>query len=217
MAPALPWEAAAAWSRLAWVGYSPLMLAVVTASTATIENIQTGIRTRSRRKMKRVSWAVPVRLVIAWSGPRLARGLALDQRVLARQFLAVLSEEELLERGWMADEALDPELAKAADRRVEMIAVHVEADMGTVDHEAMDPGQVRQSVGGTRGVRRNRGAGQVPQLPQRAALHPAPRTYDAEPVAERLDLRQDVTGQQHRPTLRLDLADAVLKHRFHER
>ena len=41
------------------------------------------------------------------------------------------------------------------------------------------------------------GAGEVPHLGQGAALHDPPGAHDADPVAQRLDLGEDVAGEQH--------------------
>jgi hypothetical protein len=47
-------------------------------------------------------------------------------------------EEQLLERGWMADQAPDPELSEPTNGRVEVIGVDLEAHMGAVDVEVVD-------------------------------------------------------------------------------
>ena len=55
------------------------------------------------------------------------------------------------------------------------------------------------------------------QLGQGAGLHGAAVPDDADPVAERLDLGEDVAGQQHGAALGADLADVLLEHRLHQR
>ena len=64
-----------------------------------------------------------------------------------RQLVAVVAQEQLLERRRMAHQAAHTELAEAAHRRVEMHGVDVEADPGAVDLEAVDARQVGETVG----------------------------------------------------------------------
>ena len=54
------------------------------------------------------------------------------------------------------------------------------------------------------------------QLLQGSALLRAAQPNDAEAVAERLDLGQDVAGEQHGPALGLDLPDAVKEDGLHQ-
>jgi len=117
----------------------------------------------------------------------------------------------------MADQAADSQLADPADCFAEVIGIDFEADVGAVDLEAVHTGQVRQAVGGALDLRRDRRAGEVPQLGERASLRHTSHPDDAQPVAQRFDLGQDVAGEQHRSALGLHLADAVLKHRLHQR
>ena len=60
-------------------------------------------------------------------------------------------------------------------------------------------------------------AGQLAQRVERARLHRAAGADDAHPIAERLDLGEDVARQQHRAALVADLLDAGLEHRLHQR
>ena len=67
-------------------------------------------------------------------------------------------------------------------------------------------------------ARRDRRAGQVAQLGQRAGLDAPARADDADPVAEPLDLGEDVARQQHgRAAAVAELVDAVLEHLLHQR
>ena len=52
---------------------------------------------------------------------------------------------------------------------------------------------------------------------QGAALLRVAHADDAQPIAQRFDLGQDVAGEQHRSSLGLHLANAVLEYRLHER
>ena len=79
------------------------------------------------------------------------------------------------------------------------------------------PSRSARPCAGTLGLRGDRGSGEVPQLVERALLHDPPQSDDAQPVAQRLDLGQDVAGEQHRSPLGLHLADAVLEDRLHQR
>src|SRR5579859_3601952 len=143
--------------------------------------------------------------------------LTLDAFGFLRQLVAVVPQEQLLEGGWMADEAAHPKLAEPAHRHVEVIRVDGEADKMAVDLEAVNTLEVGQACRWMLGLRRDRGTCEVSQLAERAPLHHPPQPDDAHAVTQRLDLGQDVTGKQHRSPLLLQLADAVLEHRLHQR
>ena len=57
----------------------------------------------------------------------------------------------------------------------------------------------------------------MPHLGQRAHLHELARPQDAHPVAERLDLAQDVRGEEHGLAAVAGLADAVPERLLHQR
>ena len=52
---------------------------------------------------------------------------------------------------------------------------------------------------------------------QRAALHGAAVADDADAIAERLDLGQDVAGEQHGAPAAALLGDTLAEHRSHQR
>src|ERR1700694_2713980 len=117
----------------------------------------------------------------------------------------------------MADQAADSELAEPPHRSVEVIGIYVEAHMRAVDLEVVNTSEVGQAFRGSLCLSGDRRACEVPQLVKRASLrHPA-QPDDAQPVAQRLDLGQDVAGKQPRAPLGLHLADAVLEYRLHQR
>src|SRR5512133_581461 len=127
-----------------------------------------------------------------------------------------MTEEQLLERGRMADEAAHAELAERADRLVQMILVDVEPHGPVVDDEIVEPGHVLQRGRRAIDLRGDRRSRQVPEIVQRAALdHPA-EPDDAHAIAEGLDLREDMAREQDRSTLEPDLVDAVLEHGLHQ-
>ena len=86
-------------------------------------------------------------------------------------------------------------------RRVELVGVDVEAHAVALDDEVVHAGQRVEPVGGPASsasidVRvRWRSSASVPVSTRAAGAD------DADPVAQRLDLGQDVAGQQHRAAL----------------
>ena len=118
---------------------------------------------------KRVSGAVPGEPARRRGHRGSARSRTSRARSL-RQLVAVVAQEQLLERRRMADQAAHAELAESAHRCVEVLGVDVEAHAVAVDLEAVDPGEVGQPVGGPYRLGGDRRAGQVPQLAERAAL-----------------------------------------------
>jgi hypothetical protein len=60
----------------------------------------------------------------------------------------------------------------------------------------------REVTGGLDGLDRDRGARQAPQVAEAAALDRPPGADDRQPVAQRLDLGQDVAREQVRPARR---------------
>jgi hypothetical protein len=57
----------------------------------------------------------------------------------------------------------------------------------------------------------------VAQLGEAAGLHGAPVLDDADPVAQGLDLGEDVAGEQDRAPLLPDLVDVVAEDPIHQR
>ncbi len=117
----------------------------------------------------------------------------------------------------MRGEGPDAELGEGADGLVEVVGVDVEGDAVTVDLRLVDAGDVGDAGGGALGLRDHRGAGQVPELGQRAGLHDAAGADDADAVRERLGLRQDVRAEQDGRPLVLELEDGLLELRLHQR
>ena len=81
----------------------------------------------------------------------------------------------------------------------------------------MNAGKVDQVLRGKLGLCGDRRTGKMPQLVERASLRHPPQPDDAQPIAQRFDLGQDMAGEQHRSPLGLHLANAVLEYRLHER
>ena len=86
------------------------------------------------------------------------------------QLVAVVAEEQLLERRRVAHQAAHTELAEPAHGLVEVGGVDVEAHPVAVDLEPVDARQVGETVGGACELGGDRGAGHAAQLLQRAAL-----------------------------------------------
>ena len=139
-------------------------------------------------------------------------------RRLADEVVAVVAQEQLLKRRRLAGQGADAEARRAprAPRR------------GGSCRPRSAPGRPRRRgrarrrarsrpVGAALGLGDDRGAGQVAQLGQRAGLDRTAGADDADPVAQRLDLGEDVARQQHGAPARSRLLDAGLEHRLHQR
>ena len=185
----------------------------------TIAAIQITIRTRSRRRANRVSGRGAGEL-----GRR--RGHADGRRRAASalpfvgQLVAVVAEEQLLQRRRMAHQAARrPSSLKPAHRVVEMLACRRRSARWVPSiSRPWTPARSRERVGR---AARSRAVIDVRVMRRSSSSVPAllgrPGTDDAHPVAQRLDLGEDVARQQHRAPFGLDLADAVLEHRLHQR
>ena len=117
----------------------------------------------------------------------------------------------------MAHQRPDLQRGEVGHGLVQVVGVDVEL------HPSVGPLHVRHprygvQVGGLRvGLGDHRRARQVTQLGQRAVLHGPTGAQDADPVAERLDLGQDVAREQHRAAGAGLLAHALREHRLHQR
>ena len=134
----------------------------------------------------------------------------------------VVAQEQFLQRRRLAHERADAGRNDGGQQRVELVGVDLAADPGAailtgVQHEIMharqpvEPGHRAGQLG------RDRRAGQVPQPGQRAGLDGAARSDDRHPVAQRLDLGQDVARQQDRAAARPLILRALPEHGFHQR
>ena len=102
---------------------------------------------------------------------------------------------------------------------VELAGVDAELRACAVDaSEVVHPGQVAR-VPAARGavLDGDRRTGEVAQLGEGAGLHGPAVADDRHPVAERLDLGEDVAGQQHGAAVGAQLGDDVLEDRLHQR
>ena len=128
-----------------------------------------------------------------------------------------MPQEQLFERGRLAGQAAQAGRAEHPDQPVELVGVHLAADPQAIGVQAVqagqrvEPGRRPGQLGG------DRRPGQVPQLGQAAGLHGAAAPDDRDPVAEHLDLGQDVAGQQHRPPSLPLLLDALAERGLHQR
>ena len=128
-----------------------------------------------------------------------ARRRGHDGHVAAAGVERYCVHEELLQRRRRAGQGRDPVRAEQLEQPLEVVAPdgahHVVVGHGDVG----DPGQRLdlRRVDGVGQRRADRRPGQVAQLGQRAGLDGAAVADDAHPVAQRLDLGEDVAGQQH--------------------
>ena len=138
-------------------------------------------------------------------------------RTAGSTLVAVVAQEQLLERRRPAREAAHAGLREQAERLVEPRRVDREAHLGAVDAQVVDALEPGEAVDGLVGLDDDRRAGEVPQLVERAGLDRAPGPDDPHAMAERLDLGEDVAGQQHGAARGADLGDALLEDRLHQR
>ena len=117
----------------------------------------------------------------------------------------------------MLVERAQAELRQPPDGLVDVAGVDVEAGAMVLDMEVVDAGQRVEARGLAHGLDRDRGAGQVPEIGERAALDPLAGADDRDAVAQRLDLGEDVAREQHRLPLRVRLLDAGAEDRLLER
>ena len=171
-----------------------------------------GSRSRSRRRISRTSGAGAA--ADARSRPR-------RQRLAARRVVAVVAQEELLERRRVADQRADAEPAQQCRAASPRWSVSTsKRDPAVLDSTAScTPGSASRPVARAARSRprstvrvRWRSSASVPRLDGAAGAD------DAHPVAQRLDLGEDVAGQQHRAALgRGSSRMQLLEHRLHQR
>ncbi len=133
----------------------------------------------------------------------------------------VVPQEQLLQRRRPADQAAHPGRNQPAQQRAQAGRVHLARQphrppRRRLDRDLVQPVQAGQVRGGIQ-LGGDRGPGQVAQLGQGPALHRPPGPDDRHPVAQRLDLGQDVAGQQDRPAAPPLVPHAVPERRLHQR
>jgi hypothetical protein len=109
------------------------------------------------------------------------------------------------------------DLRERAQHLVEALGVDLEAHAGALHAEIVDAGQLRQSGERAGEVGLDRGPREMAQVRERAALDGAPAPDDAHAVTHRLDLGEDVAGEQHRAPAAALLHDALTKDGLHQR
>jgi hypothetical protein len=129
-----------------------------------------------------------------------------------------VAQEQLLQGGRPADQAAHAHAGELPQRRVQRLGVDVEADPAVLPAQIVHAGQVGQPLRPADQLGLDGGTGQVAQVGERAGLHGPTVTDDGEPVAQRLDLGQDVAGQQHgAAAAALLLPDDLTEHLLHQR
>jgi hypothetical protein len=128
-----------------------------------------------------------------------------------------VAQEELLERRRRAAQGPHAEAGQVPQDVVQVVGLDVEAHPAVLDRRVVDARQGLQPGDRAGSLDRDRGPGEVAQLGQAPLCTGAAVPDDADPVAERLRLGQDVARQQHGAALVADLADVLLEHRLHER
>src|SRR5690606_5719838 len=83
---------------------------------------------------------------------------------VAGQLVAVVPQEQLFERGGLADQAADAQAGQVAHRGVELRGVDVEPGAVVFDDEVVHAGQRLEARDGGRRLDGHRGAGEVAQL-----------------------------------------------------
>ena len=103
----------------------------------------------------------------------------------------------------MAGQAAHTELTERAHNSLEAVVVDIETHAATVELETVDTVEVGQGIGRALGLGSDRCAREVPELTECARLLCSTGPDDGHTIAQGLDLAQDVTRQQDRPTLAL--------------
>jgi hypothetical protein len=125
-------------------------------------------------------------------------------------------QDDLLERRLAADQRLDRVIAQRRNERADA-ARHLGAERVPAGAEDMDAGQVGQLRRGP-GERDLDGLGaEVAQLAQAALLDHTAVAQDADPIAHRLDLAEDVRGEEDRLAALLGLAHRLAERDLHQR
>ena len=159
----------------------PTVAAAELAATTTSTTSQTGSRIRSRRRASRQA------------GPGADAGSLVTARA------PVVPQEQLLEGRRLRSPGCRSRGSLSRPSRPPSAAVSTSKTKRCPDTSAScTPGRSREV--GRRGdgeLGLDVGAGQVPQLGQRPRLDRAAVPDDGDPVAQRLDLGEDVAGQQH--------------------
>ena len=120
-------------------------------------------------------------------------GLLLD-----RDLVAVVTQEQLLERRRSRRQRPDPGVVEQPERSVEPRRCPPRRSRACPGRStSWTPGRAASPVDGSRELRGDGRAGEVAQLGQRAGLDPPAGPDDAHPVAQALHLGQDVARQQH--------------------
>ncbi len=135
-----------------------------------------------------------------------------------RELVAVVAQEELLERGRLAHQGVDPERRQMADDVVEGGRRRPRRRRRARRRRARARRRaVSRPSSGSVGAYLDGGPGEVAQCPRACPLDRASLPDDRHPVTELLDLGEDVARQQHGAALGLGLEDAVLEHGLHQR
>ena len=165
---------------------------------------------RSRRSARRNSRIVPVKPLIA-SSPPVHR-----PRTRRDDVLVVVPQEQLLQRGGRSDHGPHLALDEVFEHVVELARVDAELRMSVLHPGVVHARPTDHRRQGLRGVNHDRGASEVAQLLERAALGRPPRPDDGDAVAQCFDLGENVAGQQDAATGVAKLLDDVLEHGLHE-
>jgi len=128
-----------------------------------------------------------------------------------------VAQEHLLERGWCGDDPAGADRSEASKHRIEPVRVDLTPHPGALHLQAVHARKTGEAVGRAAELSGERRPGEVAQLGKRAGLDHAAAPNDRDVITERLDLGEDVAGQQHGPAGRSSLGDAGLEGRLHQR
>ena len=106
---------------------------------------------------------------------------------------------------------------EGTDHAVDLVPVDLEGGRAVLGGQVVDPLQLGQGVRPPVQLGDEGGAGHVAQLRERSRLDDPTLADDGEPIGQRLHLREDVAGEQHRAPGGLDLGDRLLEDHLHQR
>ena len=134
-----------------------------------------------------------------------------------REVVPVVAQEQLLERRRRARQRPHVVLDEALEDAVQLAGVDAELRTRAVDARVVDPGQLSERADRFRRLDDHGRAGEVAQLAERSRLGGSASADDRHPIAQRLDLGEDVAGQEDGAARIAQLANDVLEDDLHQR
>lgn len=127
-----------------------------------------------------------------------------------------MAEKQVLKGRRCAGEHEYSEASEVRDQITEKVPIHLEGGPVGVSLKVVHPGPALQPCDGASRVDMDRRPREVAHLVEGARLDDPPSADDADAIAERLGLGQDVARQERGPPLPHPFPHHVLEHGLHE-